>query len=184
MEPKDIEQQVTYYSEKTNFLDLEQFIQDTLGSKSVEELKPVMEEIKEETKHVGMGSTTEKNLEQCRTFLLGKNLDTQDPSYAIDISTVRVLKMLPGINLLRQAEYAEEYAVGVFHALIQQFILPKDEEYIRMPVNIPGKVRTLDQHMREEESPFNIQRHISRKEMGNVLVNIRNIFNQYTQKYS
>ena len=179
------ESQETYYSGcRAGGLDIHSiisFMDDIHAEASKEKIEEAMDRIEVETKHINMGTTDEKALNKCTLFLKDKGIETGDPSKALDISTLRVLKMIPGIHDLKLGPEEEANAIkyDILLNLICTYIISKEEQFLRYKVTGSEGETTLDQHMRIHGASKNIQRHITIKEMGVVLAYVRDIVKGY-----
>jgi hypothetical protein len=173
MELKDnnFEFKDTYYEYEGDNIDYDTFLEDTIYSLPPELVQKALENIEKETSSFPMGSTTEKSLDSFTEYLKSKNIETKDLSQAIDTTTVRILKSLNGIYNTS----SKEESLLILNVICSSYILKGDSILER---TILRNGLTLDQHMRENGAPRNIQRHVSREEMGIALANVRNIFNQ------
>lgn len=173
MELKDnsFEFRDTYYEHDTEGIDYDAFLEDTIYSLTPELVQTALENIERETSSFHMGSTTEKTLDSFTEYLKSKDIESGDLSQAIDTTTVRVLKSLKGIY---NTESKEE-ALLILNTICSSYILKGDSMLER---TLLKNGLTLDQHMRENGAPRNIQRHVNREEMGISLANVRYIFNQ------
>ncbi len=161
---------------------VETFLKDTFDGRSEEEISIAMDKIKEEAESISMGTTTEKALNQCTEFLKERGIETEDNSQAMDICTLRVLKMMPGIFDLQTGHNSRiELQAIVLSQLIQTYILPEKSNILRARATGSNGVNSLDQHMRINGAAMNIQRHISDEEMGVVLANVRTLVKGYMQ---
>lgn len=159
---------------------VEAFLTDTFAGKNEKEINDAMDRIKEETKDIPMGTTTEKALNQCTEFLKEKGIETEDNSQAIDICTLRVLKMMPGMFDLQKGDSKKiEFLTVVLSQLVQLYILPEQSNILRARATGSNGVNSLDQHMRINGAPMNIQRHVSDEEMGIVLAYVRFLVKGY-----
>lgn len=185
MDPKDTnfeQKRESYFDEEIQVVDYESFYEEVFQIHTPEQLQIAADRIKEETSNIDMGSTTKTNLEKCKEYLSSFGIETQDESQAKDISILRVLKMIPGFFSLQENE-SEEYIVGLMINTINSYVLSQDKEFYRDLVTVgvgeATRIYTLDQHMRENGSAINIQRHIKDVEMGRVLAYVRDIVEQY-----
>lgn len=185
MDPKDTnfeQKRESYFDEEIQVVDYESFYEEVFQIHTPEQLQIAADRIKEETSNIDMGSTTKTNLEKCKEYLSSFGIETQDESQAKDISILRVLKMIPGFFSLQENE-SEEYIVGLMINTINSYVLNQDKEFYRDLVTVgvgeATRIYTLDQHMRENGSAINIQRHIKDVEMGRVLAYVRDIVEQY-----
>lgn len=127
--------------------------------------------VERETKHIKMGSTSPNNLSACSEYLRSKGVETKDPSGAIDLSILRVLKLLPGIEKI--SGNGIDFSKYIFSNLVNEYVLPPEKQYLRARIYNS----TLDQIMREKGAPVNIQRHITKQEMMSVLLWVEQIYN-------
>lgn len=178
----------TYYSNnRSDGLDIHSinsFIDDTYAEATQEDIKEAMGRIELETEHIKMGTTNEKALSECTVFLKDKGIETGDLSKALDISALRVLKMMPGIHDLKFVPEGENHPIkcNILLDLICTYIISEEEQFLRYTVTGSEGETTLDQHMRIYGAPVNIQRHITKKEMGIVLAYVRDIVRGYIQQ--
>ena len=158
----------TYYEHERDNIDYEAFLEDTFYSLPPEIVQFALENIEKETSSFPMGSTTEQTLKSFTEYLKSKDIETADLSQATDVTTVRVLKSLKGIY---NADSKEE-ALLILHVISSSYILKGDAALER---EVLKNGLTLDQHMRENNAPRNIQRHVNKQEMGIVLANVRHL---------
>jgi len=161
----------TYYTHERDSIDYESFLEDTLYSLPPEIVKHGLDNIERETSGFQMGSTTEKSLDSFTEYLRSKDIETNDLSQAIDTTTIRVLKSLKGIYNVT----SNEESLLILNVICSSYILKGDSVLER---SLLKNGLTLDQHMRENGAPRNIQRHVNKEEMGTVLANVRDIFHQ------
>jgi hypothetical protein len=161
----------TYYTYERDNIDYESFLEDTLYSLPPEIVQHGLENIEKETSSFPIGSTTEKTLDSFTEYLRSKDVETNDLSQAIDATTVRILKSLKGIY----NSASNEEALLILHVVCSSYIL-RGEAALERELLKNGL--TLDQHMRENNAPRNIQRHVNKEEMGRALANVVYIFNQ------
>ncbi len=169
----------TYYNETTGSLDFDSFLDDTFAEYTVEDLIPAMEAIERETSVVKVGSTEEENLKSSTEYQASTGVETGDKSQAVDITTRRVLKQLPAINISREDPRGNELAFVLLFATVRLNILPEEETFLRRKLTTRFGELPFDQLSREMGKPLNIQRHVNMEEMGVVLGYVRDIFNQY-----
>lgn len=172
----------TYFEQDGQFLDIDSFFEDTFGDLPPEEYKLAMEKLQTDTEEIEMGSTTKSNLARITTYLESMEIQTEDVSQAKDISIVRVLKLLPGINMLRESE-REEYVKDLFFRTVLSYTLDDLKDFSRKPVTVKTEdgeyTTTYDQHMRNTGAALNIQRHVDKEEMGVVLYYVKELFTKY-----
>ena len=172
-------------NESSEILDSNQFLAETIFDpdlylKSVRSYE-ITDYIKEGTEHIEMGSTTAKNLSACSEYLALQGIETEDPSKALDICTLRILKLLPGILHLSTNEGLTISEI-LFSKLVNRYILPINEEYLRRQIFYKGRKITLDQIMRENGAAVNIQRHITEEEMIQAFGYVRDIFSNFSSQ--
>ena len=175
-------EKTSYYDNEGEFLDIDGFFEDTFGDLSPEQYQLAMERIKEDTKDIEMGGTTKPNLARVTSYLESVGIQTEDPSQAKDISIVRVLKLLPGLNTLRATE-KQEYVKDLFYRTVLSYILDDNRDFYRESVTVKDGdneyTTTFDQHMRDSGAALNIQRHVDKTEMGLVLYYVKELFTKY-----
>ena len=167
----DSELRDTYYIHESGRLDYENFLEDTIDLFPPQMVEIVLDNIEKETSTFPMGSTTEYSLNSYTEYLKSKDIETGDPSQAIDTTTVRVLKSLKGI--FNSSDKQE--ALFLLNIICSSYILKGDSALER---TVLKNGLTLDQHMRENGAPRNIQRHVNTEEMGVVLANVKYLFDQ------
>lgn len=161
----------SYYDPTTDQLDITRFYNDTIGENTTftkQELEGVMNEIKERTKELQVGTTTPPALQKDRDFLesLSKDQFGKDPSHGLNKNIVRVLKMMPGIFELQSIPLGKEDIVLQLSAYIDDNIISPDKSHFR---KVLYGVITSDEHMRKNGYGTNTQRKITKQEMGEVL---------------
>ena len=171
-------------NESSEILNSDQLLKETIFVENPL-IFEITNSIKEDTAHIEMGGTTAKNLSACSECLKFIGIETEDPSKALDICTLRVLKLLPGIKIISGLE-GKNYAEFVFSNLVNQYILPPEKEYLRIkePHGDTFPPTTIDQIMRQTGAAVNIQRHITEAEMRKVFVYVRDIFSIYSSRYN
>ncbi len=169
LEDNGFELRDTYYLHESGRIDYAAFLDDTIDSFPSQTVEITLKNIEKETSTFAMGSTTEQSLNSFTEYLKGKDIETGDPSQAIDTTTIRVLKSLKGIFNTTD----REEALLLLNIICSSYILKGDSALER---TVLKNGLTLDQHMRENGAPRNIQRHVSAEEMGIVLANVKYIF--------
>lgn len=167
----DSELRDTYYVHESGRIDYDAFLRDTIYSLPQEMVEIALTDIEKETSTFPMGSTTENSLNSFTEYLKTKDIETGDPTQAIDTTSIRVLKSLKGI--FNSAD--KEEALFLLNIICSSYILKGDSALER---TILKNGLTLDQHMRENGAPRNIQRHVNAEEMGVVLANVKYVFDQ------
>jgi hypothetical protein len=169
----------SYYDPRNNILEISDFYTDTIGEVTTENFES-LNKIIELTSHIQDGSTTTKNLEACREIIEKYGISFDDETYALDITALRILKNLPSI--WAETGYlvgnTKEEAIYVLEKDCESLILEKEKVYLREELKLTtGEVITRDANKRRLGKNTNIQRHVSRKELGvKVLPAVRDIF--------
>ena len=169
-------------NESSEIINSDQLLEQTIFSENPL-IHEITDSIKKDTTHIEMGDTTKTNLFVCSDYLKFEGIRTNDPSKALDICTLRVLKLLPGINIISSLE-GKKYTEFVFSNLVNQYILPLEKEYLRIKEahGDTFPLTTIDQIMRQTGAAVNIRRHITEEEMRQVFGYVRDIFSNYSSK--
>lgn len=130
-------------------------------------------EIRTSAKKIKMGSTEEGNLKGSHEYLLQYDIDMEDPSYAYDINILRTLKNIPSIFRLienRSNNLSSSSINEIFRNDIQRIVIKPSEAYLRDKYFDNGKLVTLDYIKKDTDAPANIQRHVTTREVGEIIL--------------
>lgn len=145
---------------------------------SPEDFRILHEIIRNDTKDIKMGSTTEENLAKSERYVnerLNGTDKVEDKSGAIQHTIVHVLKDLTTIPLV-----VKHNPLIVFMKTVSEYILEPEKENLR---EVQKNGLTMDQTFRELGNPKNIQRKVSRYEMmDKVLPRVRLIVDSYKRE--